>query len=234
MSRFKLWTATVLAALAVGASATGSAQSPPTGPNARQPPVGGNSPPPNVRVANLTGYSLGRPDAPLTMIEFTDLQCPFCRQFHVTAFDQLKINYIDTGKLRFISRDIPVERAHPLAMRGAVAARCAGYQGKFWQMRDIVLVNNAHLTADMFATFADALKLDGAAFAACLANPGRALSEIQSDVADARSAGVFATPSFLFGRASTNGLEGPLMSGAPTYEVLDRKLKQLLATAAPR
>jgi protein-disulfide isomerase len=222
VSKFKLWTGTVLVALPLGASASGVAQSPQ------------NSPPPNVRVANLTGYSLGRPDAPLTMIEFTDLQCPFCRLFHVTAFDQLKINYIDTGMLRFISRDIPVEAAHPLAMRGAVAARCAGYQGKFWEMRDTVLVNNTHLTADIFATFAEALKLDGAAFAACLANPGRALSDIQSDVADAKSVGVFATPSFLFGRASTNGLEGPLMSGAPTYQVLDRKLKQLLAAAAPK
>jgi protein-disulfide isomerase len=222
VSKSKLWTVAVLMALALGASASGVAQSPQNGPA------------PNVRVANLTGYSLGRPDAPLTMIEFTDLQCPFCRQFHVTAFDRLKINYIDTGKLRFISRDIPVEAAHPLAMRGAVAARCAGYQGKFWEMRDTVLVNNTHLTADIFATFAEALKLDGAAFAACVGNPSRALSEIQSDVADAKSVGVFATPSFLFGRTSINGLEGPLMSGAPTYEVLDRKLKQLLATAAPK
>src|ERR1700730_9107099 len=127
MSKFKLWTVTVLVAL--GASAAGLAQSPQ------------NSPPPNVRVANLMGYSLGRLDAPLTMIEFTDLQCPFCRQFHVTAFDQLTIKKLTTGKLRFISRDIPVEAAHPLAMRAAVAARCAGYQGKFWEMRDTVLVN---------------------------------------------------------------------------------------------
>ena len=222
VSTFKLWTVTVLAALALGASGSGFAQAPQ------------NSPPPNVRVANLTGYSLGRPDAPLTMIEFTDLQCPFCRLFHVTAFDQLKINYIDTGKLRFISRDVPVEAAHPLAMRGAVAARCAGYQGKFWEMRDTVLVNNTHLTAGIFATFAEELKLDGAAFASCLANPSRALSEIQSDVADGKSVGVFATPSFLLGRTLANGLEGPLMSGAPTYQVLDRKLKQLLATAAPK
>src|SRR6188474_3866476 len=56
-------------------------------------------------VTNLKGYSLGRPDAPLTMVEFTDLQCPFCRQFATTAFDEIKKNWIDTGKLRYISRD---------------------------------------------------------------------------------------------------------------------------------
>jgi protein-disulfide isomerase len=219
---FKVRTVAWLVVLALGAAASVFAQSPPT------------IPPPNVKVTNLTGHSLGRADAPLTMVEFTDLQCPFCRQFHVTAFDQLKTNYIDTGKLRFISRDAPVEAAHPFAMRAAVAARCAGYQGKFWEMRDAVLVNNTHLTADIFLTFAEELKLDAAAFAACLANPGRALSEIQSDVADGKSVGVFATPSFVFGRTSANSLEGPLMSGAPTFQVLDRKLKQLLATAAPK
>jgi protein-disulfide isomerase len=222
LRKFKIWMIVALVVLALGASASVPAQSPP------------NIPPPNVKVTNLAGYSLGRPDAPLTMIEFTDLQCPFCRQFHVTAFDQLKVNYIDTGTLRFISRDSPVPAAHPLAMRAAVAARCAGYQGKFWEMRDTVLVNNAHLTADMFVTFAEQLKLDGSAFATCLANPGRALSEIQSDVADGKSVGVFATPSFVFGWTSANGVEGPLMSGAPTYQVLDRKLKQLLAAAAPK
>ena len=211
-----------LALVSLAAHPSGFAQSPPS------------TPPPNVRVTNLTGYSLGRPDAPLTMIEFTDLQCPFCRQFHVTAFDQLKINYIDTGKLRFISRDVPVEAAHPLAMRAAVAARCAGYQGKFWEMRDAVLSNNTRLTADMFATFGEALKLDSSAFTACLGNPSRPLSEIQSDMAEGKRAGVFATPSFLFGRTSANGFEGPLMSGAPTYEQLDRKLKALLATTVPK
>jgi protein-disulfide isomerase len=222
VSGSRLWTSAALAILTCCMSAAGLAQSRQTGP------------PPNVRLTDLTGNSLGRPNAPLTMVEFTDLQCPICRQFHLAAFDQLKINYIDTGKLRFISRDFPVERAHPLALRAAVATHCAGYQGKFWEMRDTVLTNNPHLTPEIFSTFAEELKLDGTAFAACVANPTRALSEVQSGLADAKSVGVYATPSFLFGRTTANGIEGPLMSGAPTYEILDRKLKQVLATPAPK
>ena len=98
----------------------------------QQPP-----PPPQpttARVTNLTGYVLGRPDAPLTMVEFTDLQCPFCRQFILTSFDEIKKNWIDTGKLRYISRDFPLD-FHAQAMPAARAARCAGEQGKFWEMR---------------------------------------------------------------------------------------------------
>ena len=68
------------------------------------------------------------------MVEFTDLQCPFCRQFMLTSFDEIKKNWIDTGKLRYISRDFPLD-FHAQAMPAARAARCAGEQGKFWEMR---------------------------------------------------------------------------------------------------
>jgi protein-disulfide isomerase len=77
----------------------------------------------HVTLATVTGLVLGKPDAPLTMVEFTDLQCPFCRQFHVTAFEQIKTDYIDTGKLRYISRDFPLDSIHPFAQGAARAAR---------------------------------------------------------------------------------------------------------------
>ena len=78
-----------------------------------------------VTLTNLTGYIIGKPDAPLTMVEFTDLQCPFCRVYHVTTFEQLKRDYIDTGKLRYISRDFPLEAIHPLANAAARSSRKA-------------------------------------------------------------------------------------------------------------
>ena len=71
--------------------------------------------PTTAKVTNLKGYALGKADAPLTMVEFTDLQCPFCNRFAVSTFDQLKKDYIDTGKVRFISRDYPLD-FHPQAM----------------------------------------------------------------------------------------------------------------------
>jgi protein-disulfide isomerase len=124
--------------------------------------------PTSGRVTNLKGYALGLPDAPLTMVEFTDLQCPFCRQFVMTSFDDIRKNWIDTGKLRYISRDFPLD-IHAQAMPAARAARCAGEQGKFWEMR-LGLMRNANLlSADYITKTAGDLKLESKAFAACLA-----------------------------------------------------------------
>ena len=84
------------------------------------------------------------------MVEFTDLQCPFCRQFALTSFDEIKKNWIDTGKLRYISRDFPLD-FHAQAMPAARAARCAGEQGKFWEMR-LGLMRNANLLTPAYIT----------------------------------------------------------------------------------
>src|SRR3954470_12835273 len=98
-----------------------------------QPQPSAPAQPTSAKIVDLKGYALGKPDAPLTMVEFTDLQCPFCRQFHVTSFEQLKKEYIDTGKLRYFSRDFPLESLHPFAMQAARAAKCAADEGKFWE-----------------------------------------------------------------------------------------------------
>jgi protein-disulfide isomerase len=81
---------------------------------------------------------LGSKDAPVTMVEFTDYQCPFCQRFHMQVYSLLKKDFIDTGKVRFYSRDLPIESLHPNAIRAAQAARCAGDQGQFWQLRDVM------------------------------------------------------------------------------------------------
>ncbi len=182
-----------------------------------------------VRLAEVTGPMLGRPDAPLTMVEFTDLQCPFCRQFHVTVFEQLKKEYIDTGKLRYFSRDLPLEDLHPLAMTSARASRCAGEQGKFWEMRHSILVNNAQLTATSFDTFARDLKLDASRFKACVA-AAKDDAAIQKDMADAGGAGISGTPSFVIGRTAAKGLDGTRLVGAQPFATFDARIKALLGT----
>jgi len=83
-----------------------------------------------VSIASLGSTpSIGRSDAPIVMVEFTDYQCPFCQRFHLSVFEELKKNYVDTGKIRYVSRDLPLPM-HPNAMSAAVAARCAGEQNK--------------------------------------------------------------------------------------------------------
>lgn len=79
---------------------------------------------------------LGRDNAPITMVEFSDLQCPFCLRFFKDTFPQLKKDYIDTGKVQFYFRHLPLTQLHPMAMSFANAAECANDQGKFWEMHD--------------------------------------------------------------------------------------------------
>src|SRR5438094_2800126 len=183
----------------------------------------------NVKLANVTGYVMGKAAAPLTMVEFTDLQCPFCRQFHTQAFEQIKKDYIDTGKLRYISRDFPLDSIHPYALAAARATRCAADQGKFWDMRHAILVNNAALNNDVFATFAGDLKLNVNAFKACTADTKKYQAEIQKDLSEGSAVGIQGTPSFVIGKTSANGLDGVRFVGAQPYAQFDAKLKELLA-----
>src|SRR5260370_38339283 len=88
------------------------------------------APPEKVKMNIGNGwYAIGRADAPVTLVEFADYKCPFCKRFHTDAYAELKKSYIATGKLRFVSRDLPLE-FHPFALKAADAARCAGHQNK--------------------------------------------------------------------------------------------------------
>ena len=185
--------------------------------------------PTSAKITNLAGYALGRPDAPLTMIEFTDLQCPFCRQYVTTTFDEIKRNWIDTGKLRYISRDFPLD-FHPQAMPAARAARCAGEQGKFWEMR-LGLMRNANLlSTEYIAKAAADLKLDARAFAACIAS-GKFESAIQAELQEGARIGLTGTPTFVIGRTTPSAVEGAMIVGAAPYAQFDARLTQLLGAA---
>lgn len=184
----------------------------------------------NVKLAAIPGVVLGRPNAPITMVEFTDLQCPFCRQFHITAFEQIKKDYIDTGKVRYISRDLPLENLLPLAVAAARASRCAGDQSRFWEMRHAILINNARLSAESFAGFAQDLKLDVASFRACTADASKFRAEIQKDTADAGLIGITGTPTFVIGRTIATGLDGVRFVGAQPFAAFEARFKELLST----
>jgi protein-disulfide isomerase len=180
-----------------------------------------------VKVGVGTLPALGRNDAPVTIIEFTDYQCPFCQRFHLTAFEEVKRNFVDTGKVRYVSRDLPLAM-HPNAMSAAHAARCAGEQDKFWEMRHRLMVNASQLGMDRYNALADELKLDRTRFDKCLAEE-RYKAEIVKDMSDAAAAGVTGTPSFVIGRAVGEGIEGARVVGALPYSTFDAKLKELLA-----
>ena len=103
-----------------------------------------------MKLTDVRGYALGRADAPITLVEFTDLQCQFCNRFTTQVFGQIKAAYIDTGKVRFVTRDFPLD-FHAYAFQAARAARCAGDQNKFWEMRDALVRGHSQL-GDAFVT----------------------------------------------------------------------------------
>jgi protein-disulfide isomerase len=178
------------------------------------------------------GYSLGRADAPLVIVEYTDYQCPFCRQFHVTAFDQIKRNYVDTGRVRYVSRDFPLE-FHENARRAAMAARCAGEQGQFWELRHVMIVNANQLKAENIIAYAQDLKLAMQPFRECLGSE-RHRAAVERDMAEGSSAGVSGTPSFVLGRVVDGRLQGVRLVGAMPYQTFASRLDEMLKQGSAR
>jgi protein-disulfide isomerase len=175
-------------------------------------------------------YELGKTSAPVVVIEYTDLQCPFCQQFHNQAYAELKKNYIDTGKVLFLSRDFPLD-FHPWARPAAVAARCAGDQGKFWELRHELIANADKLSKEMITQHAQDLKLDMKKFQSC-ADSDFYTADINKQVAEGTAAGVSGTPSFVIGKVENGQLDGVRLVGAMPYATFDAKIQELLAAPA--
>jgi protein-disulfide isomerase len=87
----------------------------------------------------------GQASAPVTIIEFSDYECPFCERFFTQTEVQLRKEYVDTGKVKFYYRDFPLTQIHPGAQKGAEAARCAGDQNKYWEYHDGLFQNQASI-----------------------------------------------------------------------------------------
>ena len=189
----------------------------------QQQPAG---PPAKIKM-NLEGAPmLGDKNAPITMVEFTDYQCPFCRQFYTQTFAELKKNYIDTGKVRFYSRDLPLDSMHPNAMRAAEAARCAADQGQFWKLRDVIGNQPDKLDLESLLADAESLKLDVTAFRVCVVAE-KHKSEIEADLMEAMRIGADGTPAFVLGKSTPEGVDGDLVVGAQPYNIFDLKLRSL-------
>ena len=173
---------------------------------------------------------LGAAEAPVTVVEFTDYQCPFCKRFIQSTFPQLKRDFIDTGKVRWIVRDLPLG-FHPNANKAAQAAHCAGDQGKFWEMRDTLFRNNTKLGIEQLSAYAREIGLDGDAFDACLASD-RHQGQIAQDSQEANRIRITGTPSFVIGRTDGDTVSGQLVIGAQAPAVFTAAIQRVLDQAA--
>lgn len=169
---------------------------------------------------------LGRQDAPVMLIEFTDLQCPYCARFALQTFPQLKRDYVDTGKLRYAARDLPLS-FHPFAIPAAIASRCAGEQGRYWDYRESLFRLQGRLGEEPYDELAEQLGLDRAAFANCRLDPDQ-LAAIEQDMSLARTQGIASTPSFVLGRLVEGQFVGEQFSGAQPYADFAARIDALL------
>jgi protein-disulfide isomerase len=169
---------------------------------------------------------LGSAEAQVMIIEFTDLQCPYCARFAHDTWPLLRERYVDTGKVRFATRDLPLPM-HEFALPAAVAARCAGQQGRFWEYREALFRDQSLLSQGRYVELAGTFGLDTSRFESCRADPA-VLAAVRADAALAASSGIASTPSFVIGRVVNGEFEGELMSGAKPFEVFQQRLDSLL------
>jgi protein-disulfide isomerase len=142
--------------------------------------------------------SRGEQDAPVTLIEYSDYDCPFCKRHAETVMPSLIENYVNTGKLRFVMREYPIDRLHPRAAAASEAVLCAGDQGQYWGMHDAMFADQKANTDEDFNRMAAGLGLDMDAFTACLGGD-KFMEQIRSDIVEGQALGVSGTPSFVVG-----------------------------------
>jgi len=174
---------------------------------------------------------IGNPDAPITIVEFSDFQCPFCARFHTQTLPSLLREYIEEGKVKLVFRDFPIQSIHPNALSASIASECANDQNKFREMHDALFENqnnwNRLETIDalsLFSQYASDMQLDQESFNSCL-NSGKYIPEIQNDLNDGRDYGVSGTPGFFVGNDQIGFVE---LKGAQPFEsfkkVIDAQL----------
>jgi len=183
------------------------------------------------KVTSVAGAPFkGDPNAKLTVIEFSDYQCPFCGRHVRQTLPQLETDYIETGLVKYVFRDLPLERIHKQAFRAAEAAECAGEQGEYWEMHDLLFANQNKLEEESLRSLGMEAQLDMAAFDQCMSE-NRFAEQIRGDLQAAVEAGATATPTFLIGRTDPDSQEITVLQslrGAHPYSRFKAALDALL------
>lgn len=173
----------------------------------------------------------GAAAARLTIIEFSDFECPFCGRYVRDVLGLIEREYIQTGSVRYVFRSFPLEAMHPHAFKASVASLCAAEQSRYWDMHDRLFAHQAALDAGALIAYGRDLKLSPATYESCLATESPA-ARIRQDQADGRQAGVDSTPSFLIGYTVPGDSKVRairFIRGAQPYAVFKTELDKLLA-----
>lgn len=170
---------------------------------------------------------LGNPKAPITLIEFSDYQCSFCRKYYKNTLPLIKKKYIETGKVKYTFKDFPLA-IHNQAQKAAEASECAGEQGKYWKMHDLIFDNQSNIKVEDLKIYANKIGLNISDFKSCL-DKGKYFNVVKADMEDGKKSGVRGTPSFLLGKSNNDGkISGKLIVGAQPFENFEREIESLL------
>ena len=182
-----------------------------------------------------TAPSRGRADAPLVLVEFSDYECPFCIRHFTQTMPELQREYISTGKLRYVFMDFPIDQLHPAAIKAHEAARCAGEQGKFWEMHDRLFTPAGSHGPDRLKSLAAEVGVDRGRFDTCL-DSNRMQAPVRASVARAEQLGADGTPQMYLGVADANGSFKIIRSirGAVPYPQIKQAIEALLAPAGQK
>ncbi|KKP42962.1 MAG: DSBA oxidoreductase [Parcubacteria group bacterium GW2011_GWA1_33_6] len=189
-----------------------------------------------VKVSVDNDAVLGDKNAPITMIEFSDYECPFCKRHFLQVYPDIKKDYIDTGKVKLVFRDfIAVDGHNPLATTEAMAAECAREQGgdqMYFKYHDEIFKkttsNGNGLKLEDLTTIANSLSINSTQLQQCI-DSNKYKEEILKDIADGSKAGVSGTPSFFIGESTSDGLiDGAMVVGAQPFDafkvIIEEKL----------
>ena len=160
----------------------------------------------------------GPKNAPVTIVEFSDYQCPYCGRFYTQTLPLIEENYIKTGKVKLVFRDFPLS-FHQYAQKASEASECAHEQGKFWEYHNMLFENQQSLSVENLKQYAKNLGLDTAKFNSCL-DSGKMASEVQKDFKDGQSYGVDGTPAFF--------VNDVLLVGAQPFSAFQQIIEQEL------
>lgn len=172
---------------------------------------------------------MGQADAPITVVEFSDFQCPYCARHVTDTLPKLKEEFVATGKIRYAAGDFPLP-SHAQAFKGSVAAHCAGEQDMYWEMAHKIFEHYREFNEENLPDYAAEVGLDAAKFEECFAS-GRHDDEINKRKAAGSSASVTGTPMFLLGYTDEDGTEfKPVdaIRGAHPFPEFERKIEELL------
>jgi protein-disulfide isomerase len=202
----------------------------PTAPSQQAPSP---SPPQKIQSVSLDGaITLGKQDAPVTMVEFGDFQCPFCKRHFDDSFNQIKQEYVNPGQVKYVYMNFPLDK-HPNAKPAANAAECANEQGKFWEYHDALFSNqtewenqDATNATATFKQYAAGMGLNADQFNSCL-DSNKFQNEIDKEIQQGSSYGVSGTPTFYIGneKAGYTAVEGA-KPYASLKQTIDRLLQQ--------